>query len=281
MSLERYRQIVADVWSLGQTFTRRTGDSLRILRPLPAIVAGALQAATWRNGKKSIHAKEENTPFGNGKNPLEHYFQSHRTGRGILKWWHYFDIYHRYFQKFVGQEVHVLEIGIFSGGSLEMWKEYFGPKCRMYGVDIEAACKTYEDERTKVMIGDQGDPAFWKSFKKMVPRIDVVIDDGGHLPEQQIVTLEALLPYMEPGGVFLCEDIHGIHHKFAAYLYGLSDRLNEYEVTVDGGAVNPTEFQRAIHAVHLHPYVAVIEKADSVVERFACPRHGTEWQPFR
>lgn len=281
MSLEQYRKIAADIRALGQSLTRRTSDSLRMLRPLPAMVAGALQAKAWPTGMQDQLAKGSSPQSGNGANPLEHYFESHRTGRGILKWLHYFDIYHRYFQKFVGREVHVLEIGIYSGGSLEMWKEYFGPKCQMYGVDIEAACKSYEDERTKIMIGDQGDRAFWKHFKEIVPKIDVVIDDGGHLPEQQIATLEELLPYMQPGGVFLCEDIHGIHHKFSAYLYGLSDRLNEYAVTADGSAVDPTEFQRSIHAVHLHPYVAIIEKSDAAVEQFACPRHGTEWQPFR
>ena len=86
-------------------------------------------------------------------NPLREYFDSHKTGRGIWKWTHYFEIYHRHFSKFIGREVHVVEVGVFSGGSLDMWKAYFGPRCHVYGVDIEPACKTYEDERTKIFIG--------------------------------------------------------------------------------------------------------------------------------
>ena len=38
---------------------------------------------------------------------------------------------------------------------------------------------------------------------------------AGHTPEQQIVTLEEMLPHLRPGGVYLCEDVHGIHHDFA------------------------------------------------------------------
>ena len=36
------------------------------------------------------------------------------------------------FEKFKGREVHVVEIGIYRGGSLDMWKEYFAPKARIY-----------------------------------------------------------------------------------------------------------------------------------------------------
>jgi hypothetical protein len=59
-------------------------------------------------------------------NPLRRFFEAHKRGHGIWKWNHYFEIYHRHFSKFRGREVHILEIGIYSGGSLEMWKDYFG-----------------------------------------------------------------------------------------------------------------------------------------------------------
>ena len=72
-------------------------------------------------------------------NPLWEYFKNHKDGHGIWKWEHYFDIYHRHFAQFVGQKVNVLEIGIYSGGSLEMWRSYFGEESHIYGVDIEEA----------------------------------------------------------------------------------------------------------------------------------------------
>lgn len=103
-------------------------------------------------------------------NPLKEWFQSHREGPGVWKWMHYFEIYHRYFRKFVGKEVHVMEIGVYSGGSLRMWKDYFGPGCRVYGVDIEPACEAYRDDRTEIFIGDQSDPVFWSNLKKSCQR---------------------------------------------------------------------------------------------------------------
>src|SRR5262245_46705450 len=65
-----------------------------------------------------------NGPHDDG-NPLRAFFDARTEGRGIWKWNHYFDVYHRHFERFRGQEVHILEVGIYSGGSLEMWHDYF------------------------------------------------------------------------------------------------------------------------------------------------------------
>lgn len=94
-------------------------------------------------------------------NHLREYFENHTQGPGIVKWVHYFDLYQRHFAKFVDREVNLLEIGIYSGGSLEMWRSYFGLRCHIYGVDIEKACKIYENSYTTIVIGDQSDRKFW------------------------------------------------------------------------------------------------------------------------
>lgn len=168
-----------------------------------------------------------NAPVQMCQNRMRHFFDNRTQGNGIWKWTHYFDIYDRHFNKFRGQEVHILEIGIYSGGSLEMWRDYFGPKAILYGVDIEAACRAYESDNVKIFIGDQADRMFWHEFRQKVPVLDIVIDDGGHQPQQQIVTLEELLPFLRSGGVYCCEDIHGKSNEFAAYIYNLGAKLNE------------------------------------------------------
>jgi len=212
-------------------------------------------------------------------NPLKSYFDSHKEGKGIWKWRHYFDIYHQHFKRFVGREVHLLEVGVYSGGSLEMWRDYFGSGCYVYGVDIEEACKVYENDRTKIFIGDQADRKFWKVFKDEVPRIDILIDDGGHQPEQRIVTLEEMLPYISPGGIYLCEDIHGIHNAFSSYFCGLVKNLNEINSGPIEG-VKPTQFQSWIKSIHFYSHIAVIEKAEKPEEKFIDAKRGTKWQPF-
>ena len=215
-------------------------------------------------------------------NPLLSYFNAHSEGPGIWKWMHYFDIYHRHFSKFVGREVHVLEVGIYSGGSLSMWREYFGKGCRMYGVDINEACMAYKDDGIEVFIGDQADRSFWARVKHAVPTIDILIDDGGHLPEQQRITLEEMLPYIAPGGVYLCEDIHGRLNTFAAYVLGLASGLNsqspcEMPEGTSGVACTTSNFQAAISSIHLYPFVAVIEKRERSLGRLIAPKHGTQW----
>ncbi len=78
------------------------------------------------------------------KGTLEEYFDAYTEGPGIWKWRHYFDIYERHLGKFVGREVHVVEVGVFSGGSLGMWKHYFGEQCCVYGINIAPECRAYE-----------------------------------------------------------------------------------------------------------------------------------------
>jgi hypothetical protein len=208
------------------------------------------------------------------------------VGRGIWKWNHYFDIYDRHFQRFRGREVHILEIGVYSGGSLEMWRDYFGARCRIYGVDIEPTCKAYEGDSIRVFAGDQGDRKFWKRFRSVVPTLDIVVDDGSHKPEDQIVTLEELLPHLQPGGVYLCEDVQGVFNGFALYVLGLGQRLNASPVVENRDnnerrlTCKTEVFQSAVHSIHLYPFVTVLERTECAVPEFVAPKHGTQWAPF-
>lgn len=215
-------------------------------------------------------------------NPLWNYFQSHKEGHGIWKWEHYFDIYHRHFARFVGKKVNILEIGVYSGGSLGMWRSYFGKDSHIYGVDIEDACKSYENDYVSIFIGDQADRAFWRTFRESVEGIDILIDDGGHTPEQQQITLEEMLPYLRPGGVYLCEDIQGDFNRFSAFAAGLVNELNSINMIED--TIPPhssiSRFQSSIHSIHFYPYIVVIEKHCISPDKLSSLRYGTQWQPF-
>jgi hypothetical protein len=262
------------------TACREYAETLKDLSRLPEVVRGAALARNW-----SAMTNGHGLNGSNGHehaNPLKQYFDANNEGPGIWKWEHYFDIYHRHFQRFVGKDVNVLEIGIYSGGSLRMWKEYFGPGCRVFGVDIEPACKVYQDDGIDVLIGDQSDRQFWRRARSCLPPIDILIDDGGHQSDQQIITLEEMLPYMSPGSVYLCEDIHRSHNRFAAYINGLSNELNAYHKIGAQGSLSShnSRFQMDVHSIHIYPFAVVIEKAQQPVEKLVSPRHGTEWQPF-
>lgn len=241
---------------------------------------------TWRY-RNSWAIANEKGDAPDLSNPLQLFFEARAEGPGIWKWRHYFDIYDRHLARFRGRPVRVAEIGIYSGGSLEMWRDYFGPACEIYGIDIEPACKTYENDTVKVYIGDQCDRNFWRQFKEDVDGIDVVIDDGGHLHEQQIVSFEELLPHLRPGGVYICEDVQGTLNPFAAYVYGSAQNLNPCDNAQED--VNDNErrlvcvaspFQAAVNSIHLYPYVTVVERTTASVSELVSTKHGTQWQPF-
>jgi hypothetical protein len=254
-------------------------NSLRLAKSGAFYRRGFSFAQTW-NDTTAAAPKGDATPAPVPDNPLWDYFERNVKGPGILKWHHYFSIYHQHFAKFVGKPVRILEIGIYSGGSLGMWKSYFGPGCHVYGVDIEEACKAYASQKVSVFVGDQEDPAFWDRFIKEVPEVDIVVDDGGHTPGQMIVTLEKILPRLSPGGVYICEDVQGTHHKFAEFASGLVSELNRLGRKEKHEVYSTSGFQSFCHSIHFYPFVTVIERTTSNRPNLFSIRRGTEWQPF-
>lgn len=134
--------------------------------------------------------------------------------RGDLhKWHHYFDIYERHLSRFRGTDFRFLEIGVYRGGSLRMWREYFGPKALIVGLDRDPTCSRFSGEHGHVRIGDQADPAFLRAVMDEFGPFDAVLDDGGHTTSQQIISMELLYPEVRPDGVYLCEDTHTSYWK--------------------------------------------------------------------
>jgi hypothetical protein len=205
-------------------------------------------------------------------NPLEDYFDTHVLGPGVFKWRHYFPIYDRHLSRFRDTPVRILEIGVLGGGSLHMWRHYFGAAAHVTGVDIDPACTALAADGIDIQIGDQGDPAFWRAFLASAPPIDIVIDDGGHHPEQQVATLECLLPHIRAGGVYICEDIHGPFQPFQSFLDGLTRPLS----ALGDGETPPPHLHLHVASVHRYPLVAVIEKP-AVSSVFEAQLHGSEW----
>ena len=141
-------------------------------------------------------------------NDLYSFFVQRRNTRPMHKWHHYFEVYERHFGRFRHASPTVLEIGVQGGGGLEMWRAYFGDAARIYGIDSNPAAKRNEDIATKVYIGDQGDRAFLREVRSEIGTLDIVIDDGGHLANQQITSFEELYPALSENGVYLVEDTH-------------------------------------------------------------------------
>lgn len=128
----------------------------------------------------------------------------------LHKWHHYFEVYERHFHRFRGTAVRFLEIGVQNGGSLGLWRHYFGPQAQIVGVDLDPACAELDGKDAAVRIGDQADPAFLESLVREFGPFDVVLDDGGHTALQQTTSFACLYPTMAEDGVYLCEDTHTV-----------------------------------------------------------------------
>ena len=130
----------------------------------------------------------------------------------------YFQIYDTLFSKYRNKKITFVEIGIFSGGSLFMWRNFFGPKARIIGIDINPNAKKWTKYGFEVFIGDQSDVNFWKTFKKKVGMVDIILDDGGHRYVDQITSIECILSNIKHNGLIVVEDTH------TSYMDGFGDK---------------------------------------------------------
>lgn len=123
---------------------------------------------------------------------------------GIHKLRHYLPIYEASFTR----TERMLEIGVDRGGSLKMWRDYL-PDATIVGLDLNPKAKQYDDpeNRVHVRIGDQADSDFLGSVLDEFGPFDTVLDDGGHTPKIMIKSFQYLFPRLEPGGVYVVEDV--------------------------------------------------------------------------
>jgi hypothetical protein len=159
-----------------------------------------------------------------------------------------------------------------------MWKNVFGPGAHVYGCDIDPHCKFYEENRTKVFIGDQECPEFWKNVTRQVPQIDILIDDGGHTPEQQIATLGVMLQHLSQDGVYIVEDVGGGDNPFWQRL--------KLEQLVSPAGNHYFGLSRFVSSVHIYPYLLVLERSgnngDAIIRQLGVnpTEQPTETQVF-
>jgi hypothetical protein len=203
-------------------------------------------------------------------NDLEVFFENNTGGRLLHKWKHYFEIYDRYFSKYRGTDVHIVEFGVSHGGSMDMWRQYFGPKAKIYGVDINPNCLALAGDQVEIFIGDQEDREFLQHLATKIPRIDILLDDGGHTMRQQIATFEELFPKIAVDGVYLCEDVHTSYwdsfeggyaqpHTYIEYTKKLIDQLNAWH-SHEPDQLSVDAFSTSAFSMHYYDSVVVIEK---------------------
>jgi hypothetical protein len=202
------------------------------------------------------------------QNPLYSYFVANRSGATLDKWVHYFPIYTRHLERFRGLPVRVLEIGVYRGGGLAMLSNYLGPDARLVGLDVDEAAVRAVGGRFPVVLGDQEDPEVLRQLNEKYGPFDVVIDDGGHTMQQQIVTIETLFPLLREGGVFIVEDCHtsywpdfgGGLGKQGTFIEWTKQRLDDLHSRHDREIDRDSVWACEVGGIHVYDSVVALDK---------------------
>ena len=158
------------------------------------------------------------------------------SGRTCDKWHHYLPIYDQLFntfrqdpKKFSDEKsaFRFLELGVSKGGSLQLWRKYFGSSAVIHGLDIDPRCSELSSDDLPVHIGSQADPIFLAKLVEEMGGIDVVLDDGSHRAKHQRISFRTLFPLLAEGAYMLLKiPVPLIGLPIVGVLGGLAQRLS-------------------------------------------------------
>lgn len=196
--------------------------------------------------------------------------------RIIHKWTHYFPIYESHFGVFVNKSILFVEIGCGKGGSLQMWKRYFGPYAKIVGIDINPDCKAYEEDQIEIRIGDQSDPCFLQSVVNEFGSPDIVLDDGSHIMEHISASFATLYPQMTKNGVYVVEDLHTAYweecggglRREGTFIEQCKSLIDELNAEHTRNELPPTNFTANTVSMHFYDSVAVFQRGQHL------PKHA-------
>jgi hypothetical protein len=132
---------------------------------------------------------------------------------------HYTEVYYEMFRDRRRDVRKVVEIGVHTGASLRMWRDFF-PNAMVYGADIVPKF-LFRDERIETFRCDQsakGDLV--ELIGKTGTDIDLFIDDGSHQPSDQVLSCLTVMPLLDEGAIYVIED---------AWSVGIVESLGDYD----------------------------------------------------
>jgi hypothetical protein len=117
---------------------------------------------------------------------------------------------HSYVENFYGKALApmqgrvraVLEIGVYHGDSLRLWRDYF-PHAQITGIDVTAI----DVAATRIQF--QCRDAYTPETAKFFPDgyFSFIIDDGPHDPPHMLLSLDLYIPKLASAGLMVIEDI--------------------------------------------------------------------------
>ncbi len=166
----------------------------------------------------------------NDTRSLMEVYQNHKSdisGQGDKGTLHaYIEEYDKLLSPYRRKDVNVLEIGVAGGYSMRLWREYF-TRARLIGIDI-----VRPDFPTTGWWFKQANQASKQELDAVLKEetLDVIIDDGSHVLDHQLASFIALYPRLNPGGIYIIEDIGGVSRDPDKDMKILQENLGPCEV---------------------------------------------------
>lgn len=118
----------------------------------------------------------------------------------------YCEIYEKKMEHLRDQPIKLLELGVFYGDSLAMWRDYFA-KGDIHGVDLDCVrCDGVHGVTLHQF--DVSDRRLLEELSTKHGPWDVIVDDASHTMKHQQRTFDIMWPLLKPGGLFIIEDLH-------------------------------------------------------------------------
>lgn len=127
----------------------------------------------------------------------------------------YLEVYEEILAPYLETAKNILEIGIFKGDSLRMWKQYFFGD--VYGVDCDIMPHGGMADLTEMVKSGEfniklfdatNENAVKDNFEGIM--FDVIVEDAGHAVEQQVELYNIWKNYLTPNGIYIIEDVQDI-----------------------------------------------------------------------
>jgi len=128
------------------------------------------------------------------------------------------NFYEDLFETIRNNPIKMMEIGVYNGGSIKLWKDYFHNESQIYASDINYFSHL---DGTYSIIGDMYSDEQVSKFSN--DYFDLIIDDGPHSFESFVLVMQKYFSKIKKDGILIIEDV--INSAWVKPLYELSYSL--------------------------------------------------------
>ncbi len=124
-------------------------------------------------------------------------------------YWHRYESAYKPIHNLSRSDAVIVEFGVLEGESIK-WLRELHPNAHIYGLDILGLMDAWpSDARINYLVLDQADRTQIRNCLTRIGKpINLVIEDGSHIPQHQWNSLIESLSFMDSNGVYIVEDIH-------------------------------------------------------------------------